>query len=185
MKIQIKHRFNGSILFEGEFGSLKFALIAAVKSGAYLRGAYLRGAYLSGADLRGAYLRGAYLSGAYLRGAYLRGADLSGADLRGAYLRGAYLSGADLRGADLSGAYLSGVKDAFSLGFPGGWPAHAWLRDGVLSIRIGCREFRHAEAVAHWQNKPDRVEQLIATEYARQIALARGWKIEAEVRAAA
>ena len=78
---EIKHRYENRILFEGEFGSFKIAVEAAVKSRADLRGA----------DLRDAYLRDAYLTGADLRDAYLRGADLRGADLRGADLRGAYL----------------------------------------------------------------------------------------------
>ena len=94
MKFEIKHRWTGSILFSIETDSLKLAVEAAVKSGAYLRGAYLRGAYLRGADLGGAYL-----GDADLRGAYLWGADLGGADLGDAYLGDAYLGGADLRGA--------------------------------------------------------------------------------------
>ena len=115
MKIQIKHRVTGRVLFEGDYESTKEAVLAALKGGAYLggadlrgadlRGAYLRGAYLGGADLGGADLGGAYLGGADLRGADLRGADLRGADLGGAYLRGAYL-----RGAYLGGAYLGGAK---------------------------------------------------------------------------
>ena len=52
MKFEIKNRFNGSILFSGEFGSLKLCVIAAVSSGANLQGANLRGAYLREADLR-------------------------------------------------------------------------------------------------------------------------------------
>ena len=128
IKLQIKSRWAGSVLFEyeKEDNTIKDTLIEAVKGGAYLSCAYLRGAdlrgadlscaYLRGADLSGADLRGAYLSCAYLRGAYLRGADLRGAylrgaDLRGADLRGAYLRGADLRGAYLSCAYLSGAKE--------------------------------------------------------------------------
>jgi len=79
MKIEIKHRFSGNILFEGEFGSLKIALEVAVRGDADLRGADLSDADLSGADLSGADLSDAYLSGADLRGAYLRGADLRGA----------------------------------------------------------------------------------------------------------
>ena len=63
MKIQIKARFSGAILFKGEYESTKHAVIDAVKKGA---------------DLGGAYLRGADLGGAYLRGAYLGGADLGG-----------------------------------------------------------------------------------------------------------
>ena len=61
IKLQIKSRWTGSVLFEyeKENNTIKDTLIAAVKSGAYLRGADL-----SGADLRGAYLSDADLSGA-------------------------------------------------------------------------------------------------------------------------
>jgi hypothetical protein len=122
IKIEIKNRFTGKMLFEleTENNTQKKTLEEAVNTGAYLRGAYLRGAYLRGANLRGAYLRGAYLRGADLRGADLRGADLTdadltgadlaGADLAGAGLTGADLRGADLRGADLRGAYLRGAN---------------------------------------------------------------------------
>ena len=101
IKIQIKSRYFGSVLFEyeKENNTIKETLIEAVKKGAYLGGADLRGADLRGADLGGAYLGGADLRGADLRGAYLGGADLRGAYLRGADLGGAYLGGADLRGA--------------------------------------------------------------------------------------
>ena len=111
IKLQIKSRWTGSVLFEyeKENNTIKDTLIEAVKSGAYLGGADLGGADLSGADLSGAYLRGAYLGGAYLGGAYLRGAYLRAADLSGAYLSGAYLGDAYLGGADLSGAYLGGA----------------------------------------------------------------------------
>ena len=104
-EFQIKSRRNGSVLFEGKFGSLKLTVQAAVSSGADLSGADL-----SGADLSGAYLSGAYLSGAYLSGANLIGANLYGANLYGANLSRANLSGADLSGANLSGANLSGAK---------------------------------------------------------------------------
>ena len=101
IKIEIKNRFTGKVLFEYEKvdNTVKNTLFEAVKCGADLGGAYLRGADLGGAYLRGADLRGADLGGAYLGGAYL-----GGAYLRGAYLRGADLGGADLRGADLGGA---------------------------------------------------------------------------------
>ena len=88
MKIEIKHRWNSSVLFSIEASSIKLALEAAVEQGADLRGAYLPGPPPEGAYLEGAYLEGAYLEGAYLEGAYLRGADLRGANLRGAYLEG-------------------------------------------------------------------------------------------------
>jgi hypothetical protein len=114
VKIEIKSRWTGSILFVAEIGSMKLAVEAAVREGADLTGAYLKGAVLTGADLTGADLTGADLTGAYLTGADLTGADLTGAvlkgaDLKGADLKGAVLTGADLTGADLTGAVLKGA----------------------------------------------------------------------------
>ena len=56
IKIQIKSRWTGYILFEyeKEDNTIKDTLIEAVKNKADLGGAYLGGAYLRGADLRGA-----------------------------------------------------------------------------------------------------------------------------------
>ena len=70
IKIQIKNRWTGSVLFEyeKENNTLKDTVIEAVKRGADLRGAYLIGADLGGADLGGADLRGADLRGADLGG---------------------------------------------------------------------------------------------------------------------
>jgi hypothetical protein len=59
MKIEIKSRWDSTVLFTAEAASLLLALEAAVKAGADLRGADLRGANLGGANLRGADLRGA------------------------------------------------------------------------------------------------------------------------------
>jgi len=69
MKIEIKCRFTGSVLFEHDAknNSIKLSVIAAVEKKISLRGAYLSGADLSGADLSGAYLSGADLSGAKLK----------------------------------------------------------------------------------------------------------------------
>ncbi len=69
IKIEIKHWFTGSLLFEweSENNSVKETLLKAVESGADL----------SGADLRSANLRGADLRSADLSGADLRGADLT------------------------------------------------------------------------------------------------------------
>ena len=63
IKIQIKNRWTGSVLFEyeKEENTIKDTLLEAVKQGAYLTDADLRGAYLTGAYLRGADLTGAYL----------------------------------------------------------------------------------------------------------------------------
>lgn len=82
IKISIKSRWTGSILFE--YSSVDNTLAKTVTEA--LKG----GAYLCGADLCGADLRGADLRNANLRGANLRGANLCGANLRG--VRGAYIA---------------------------------------------------------------------------------------------
>jgi hypothetical protein len=69
MKIEIKSRLSGSVLFSIETENLRLAVEAAVKSGANLSGADLSGANLSGADLSGANLSRADLYGADLSGA--------------------------------------------------------------------------------------------------------------------
>ena len=148
IKISIKNRWTGSILFEYSSvdNTLAKTVTEALKGGAnlcdadlrdaYLRGANLCGAYLCGADLCGAYLRGADLRGANLRGANLCGADLCGANLCGAnlcdaVLCGAYLRGANLCGANLCGAYLCGayLRDA---DLCGAYLCDANLRDADL-----------------------------------------------------
>ena len=61
IKIEIKNRWTGKILFEyeKENNTIKDTLVEAVSRCADLSCADLSGAYLSGADLRGAYLSGA------------------------------------------------------------------------------------------------------------------------------
>ena len=122
IKISIKNRWTGSILFEYSSvdNTLAKTVTEALKGGANLCGADLSDANLCGADLYEAdlyeanlyeaNLRGANLRGADLRGANLYGADLYGADLRGADLRGANLYGANLRGANLYGTNLYGAN---------------------------------------------------------------------------
>ena len=116
IKIEIKNRWTGNILFEylSENNTIKKTVSEAIKSEANLRRANLCGADLCGADLCGADLCGADLRRANLRranlcGADLYGADLCGADLRRANLRRANLCGADLYGADLRRANLCGA----------------------------------------------------------------------------
>jgi hypothetical protein len=111
MKIEIRQRRSGRVLFEHEQenNTILITLKAGLKAGANLRGADLRYANLGYANLRGANLRGANLRYANLGGADLGGANLRGADLGYANLRGADLRGANLRDADLSGAYLGGA----------------------------------------------------------------------------
>ena len=93
IKIEIKNRWTGNVMFEyeKENNTLKDTVVEAVKQGANLEGANLEGANLEGANLKGAYLKGANLEGANLKGAYLKGANLEGAYLKGANLEGAYL----------------------------------------------------------------------------------------------
>ena len=115
IKISIKNRWTGSILFEYSSvdNTLAKTVLEALKGGANLYEANLYGADLYEADLRGADLRGADLYGADLYGADLRGADLRGADLYGADLYGADLRGADLRGANLYEANLYEAKGTY------------------------------------------------------------------------
>ena len=72
MNPQIKHRYTGAVLFEGEAGMTTRAMLEKATTAK----ADLGGADLYGADLYGANLRGADLGGADLYGANLRGADL-------------------------------------------------------------------------------------------------------------
>ena len=108
IKISIKNRWTGSILFEYSSvdNTLAKTVTEALKGGANLYGADLYGADLYGANLYEANLRGANLREADLRGANLYEANLYGADLYGADLRGANLYEANLRGANLRGANL-------------------------------------------------------------------------------
>ena len=78
MKIEIKNRFSGDVLFshEAENNTMSTTVSEAVKQDANLRGADLGSADLRDANLRGADLRNANLWDANIRGADLRGADL-------------------------------------------------------------------------------------------------------------
>ena len=117
MKIEIKCRFSGKVLFEHEAknNTLRLTLEAGVKAGANLTGANLTGANLGGANL-------------------------TGANLTGAYLGGAYLAGANLVGAYLVGAYLVGERPIIQIGPIGSRCAYfvAYLTDQGLRLRAGC-----------------------------------------------
>jgi uncharacterized protein YjbI with pentapeptide repeats len=117
IKLQIKNRFTGNVLFEleTENNTIHNTLIEAIKSGANLDGANLTranlyGANLYGANLYGANLYGANLDGANLTRANLYGANLTRANLDGVNLYGANLDGVSLYGANLGGANLYGVN---------------------------------------------------------------------------
>ena len=107
---KITCRFTDAVRFEGEFGSLKLCVEAAVKAGAYLADANLPGANLARANLARADLARANLAGANLADANLADANLARADLARANLAGAYLAGADLAGAYLADANLPGAN---------------------------------------------------------------------------
>ena len=111
MKVQIKSRFDASVLFKCEADSFKLAVECAVKSRADLSRANL-----SGADLYGANLSRANLSGANLSGANLSGANLSGANLYGANLYGEKITKIPIQ--------ISGLK----------W----WINITEKHIQIGC-----------------------------------------------
>ena len=95
IKIEIKNRFTGKILFEysKENNTVKETLVEAVSKGVDLKGADLKVAYL--------------------KWAYLEGANLEGADLEGAYLKWADLKWAYLKWANLEGTNLSSIKNDF------------------------------------------------------------------------
>ena len=63
VKIEIKNRWTGSVLFEyeKENNTIKDTVEKAVRDGANLAGAYLAEVDLEEANLKGAYLEGAYL----------------------------------------------------------------------------------------------------------------------------
>ena len=106
-------------------------------------------------------------------------ADLARANLADAYLAGANLADAYLARADLARANL-----AIALGFPNGWPAFAWCREGVLMVQVGCRSKSIAEAREYWAGKDDRREVLAALDYAESVARLREWPIKEFAKAA-
>ena len=164
IKISIKNRWTGSILFEYSSvnNTLAKTVTEALKGDAYLcdadlreadlrdanlRDANLYGANLYGADLRGADLRGANLRGANLYGADLRGANQYGANLYGADLRGANLRGADLREADLYGAigtYMACPTDGSFIGWKkaSGYIVKLQIPEDARRSSAGCEKCR-------------------------------------------
>jgi uncharacterized protein YjbI with pentapeptide repeats len=130
---QIKNRYTGVVLFEGEAGTTTRSMLEnATASKTNLYGANLYGANLYGADLREADLRGANL----------REANLYGANLYGADLRGANLHEADLRGANLGekfGKLISG-RPFFQCGPIGSRADYlqSFITDKGIVVKTGC-----------------------------------------------
>lgn len=109
MRIELKHRITGSVLFSIEADSLRVAVETAVRQKTDLSFVDLYRADLEGADLEGANLKEAYFEEANLYGANLTEADLEGANLKEADLEKAYLYRANLVGANLVEANLYGA----------------------------------------------------------------------------
>ena len=110
LKIQIKNRFTGSIIFEytKENNTVSETVKEYIKQGLAAGKSYADLSYadLSSADLSSANLRSANLSSADLSSANLSSANLRYADLSSANLSSADLSSANLRSADLDKRYI-------------------------------------------------------------------------------
>ena len=143
--LQIKGRLTGAVLFEGEYGSLKLCVKAAVSARANLAGAYL-----AGANLAGAYLADANLARANLAGANLADANLADANLAGANLARAYLADANLAGANLAGG-LKVIALARRATRSDGYEFFLWRTDAGFRVKAGCRFFTMDEAWRHWE----------------------------------
>ncbi len=125
MHIEIKNRFTGTVLFEGEFASLRACVEEAVRVRADLSGANLYRANLSRANLYRADLSRANLSEA----------NLSGANLSGAKWReGVTLKQSPVKECTRSDGYLFRLLDCNV-----GW-----------RVAAGCRFFTLEEAWKHW-----------------------------------
>lgn len=86
----------------------------------------------------------------------LAGAILNGANLNGAILNGADLDGAILYGASLDGASLDGAKGVVTSGTsPRGYSHWAWIKDGGIVYRAGCRAFAHADEYRAYYASPE------------------------------
>ena len=179
IKHEIKNSYTGDVQFTAEVECEESASLGvkrglavrwAIKNGAKLSGANLSGAILSSAKLSCAKLSYADLSYADLSGAVLSSAKLSYANLSDANLSDAVLSSADLFGADLSSAGLSSAN-LYGANLYGaaiidggqrsdGFRFVGWIKDGVLQISAGCREFTITKAREHWANENYRDRKL-------------------------
>jgi hypothetical protein len=181
MHIEIKSRFTGAVVLQGEYESLIDCLeknraenLSSIDlSGAQLGGIDLHGAKLCSADLQGANMTGAILDCADLRHANLDSTILAHASLCGAMLRwaritktvflGANLSGASLTNATMENALVIGAKGLDANGVDSanitnipvisiiGSREPMYYRDGVASI--GCWSF----PIEHWDTHREEI----------------------------
>ena len=145
MKFEIKHAVTGNVIFTAEIDDSFENYNEAVKLGAAVKLVIKAGA------------------------------DLSGADLRGANLSGANLSDADLGDAYLGDAFLGGANSIIDGGVPDGWRCVGWLKNGVIMLRVGCRNKTIADGREYWANKENRREIMAAIDYIEAVAKIRGW----------
>ena len=129
IKISIKNRWTGSILFE--YSSVENTLAKTVLE-----------ALKGGADLRDADLRDANLCGANLCEANLCRANLRGADLCGANLRDANLRDANLRRA--KGTYMACPTDGSFIGWKkaSGYIVKLQIPEDARRSSAGCEKCR-------------------------------------------
>ena len=129
IKISIKNRWTGSILFE--YSSVENTLAKTVLE-----------ALKGGADLRDADLRDANLCGANLCEANLCRANLRGADLCDANLRDAYLRDANLRRA--KGTYMACPTDGSFIGWKkaSGYIVKLQIPEDARRSSAGCEKCR-------------------------------------------
>jgi hypothetical protein len=150
IKIQIKNRFTGSVIFEyeSENNTMKETIKEFIRQELASGKSY---ADLSSADLSYADLSYANLSYANLRSANLRSADLSYANLSYANLRSADLRSADLSSADLSYANLSYAKNKETAYIPLNCKWSFTIKGDL--IQIGCKEKTIKEWDAFFKSK--------------------------------
>jgi hypothetical protein len=132
---------------------------------------------LTYADLTYANLARANLTYADLTYADLTYADLTYANLARADLTYANLTYADLASANLASANLTYADPIIDAGAPDNWRCVGWMRDDVLSVRVGCRDKRLHEAREYWTGKAERREVMAALDYVEAIAKLRGWRV--------
>ena len=166
MKIEIKNRWNESVLFSVEASSMKIALEAAVKQGANLEGADLKGAYLEGADLKRAYLEGADLDN--VKEDFLKVLDAAPSEVPG--LRKAMIDG-KINGSQYQGecaclvGTIANVKKCSYQELPGlkpdsSRPAERWF----LMFRPGHTPEKHGgmkitlDWLQEWQDKQVKIK---------------------------
>jgi hypothetical protein len=75
----------------------------------------------------------------------------------------------------LVGANLAGAPSIILAGYPNGWHAFGWLKNGVIQVRVGCRDFTLAQGREYWTGKPDRREVIAALDYIEAVAKLREW----------